>query len=445
MADIEAELAALQFDDSIEAQRKKLELAEELREKQEDLQDTQSDHEYDLQQDALDKELERFEELQNAKQEALEKEQASMEDYWEDRLEALEKEQKEWERDFEDRQDWEENYHETIINDLDEQIKAIEAKIDDEKTLRLQAIDAIETKNQELYGQLIEWNKTYGTGVDQDVIQKWEKAQDTLAKYDNVCDGVQDTLEYIAKENQNIVDKTAELEQKMKDVETQISAVDDKMKDIKNDADGVNNSLSKTNNYLGGYGGIIDNTNKFAENAARAREELEYANIEIGDMYNGLKKIEDVSLGSHTWYNPGNNTNISKYHTGTSYVQKSDEDRKVSKAMGLKSDEVVRVLKVGEAVIPKNENLNRLRSQENIVNQNASYRTNEIIKNSQSYSTDNSSRLSISIGDTIIQGSADNNIIGKLNEYKKSIVSEVFSRINKHTVLSGFRNTKSYI
>lgn len=231
----------------------------------------------------------------------------------------------------------------------------------------------------------------------------------------------------------------------MKDVETQITAVDDKMQDIKNDADSINDSLSKTNNYLGGSGGIIDNTDKFAENAARAREELYYANVEIGDMYRGLKKIEDVSQGSYTWYNPADNTTISKYHTGTSYVQSSDEDRKVSKAMGLKSDEVVRILKVGEAVIPKNENLNKLRSSENIISQSATYRTNEIIKNSQSYSNDNSSNLTISIGDTIIQGNADNSIISKLDEYKKSIVNEVFSRINKHTALSGFRNTKSYI
>ena len=445
VAQIEAELAALQFDDSIEAQRKKLELAEELREKQEDLSDLQSDHEYDLQQDALDKELERFEELQKKKQEALEKEQEEMEDYWDERLDALEKEQEAWEKDLEERRKWEEDNHNTIIQNLDEQIKAIEKQIDDEKTLRLQAIEAIETKNQELYEALIEWNRTYGTGVDQDVIQKWEKAQDTLEKYDGVCDGVQETLEYIAKQNQEIVDKTAELEAKMKDVETQITAIDDKMQAIKDDADGINNSLSKTNNYLGGSGGIIDNTDKFAENAARAREELDYANIAIGDMYRGLKKIEDVSQGSHTWYNPADNTTISKYHTGTSYVQSSDEDRKISKAMGLKSDEVVRILKVGEAVIPKNENLNKLRSSENIISQSATYRTNEIIKNSQSYSNDNSSNLTISIGDTIIQGNADNSIISKLDEYKKSIVNEVFSRINKHTALSGFRNTKSYI
>lgn len=165
VAQIEAELAALQFDDSIEAQRKKLELAEELREKQEDLSDLQSDHEYDLQQDALDKELERFEELQKKKQEALEKEQEEMEDYWDERLDALEKEQEAWEKDLEERRKWEEDNHNTIIQNLDEQIKAIEKQIDDEKTLRLQAIEAIETKNQELYEALIEWNRTYGTGV----------------------------------------------------------------------------------------------------------------------------------------------------------------------------------------------------------------------------------------------------------------------------------------
>lgn len=436
VAEIEAELAALQFDDSIEAQRKKLELAEELREKQEDLSDLQSDHEYDLQQDALDKELERFEELQKKKQEALEKEQEEMEDYWDERLDALEKEQDAWEKDLESRREQEEANHELIMTDIEEQIKAIEAKIDDEKTLRLEAIKAIDEQNLIAYNNLIEWNYTYGTGVRQDVIDAWIEAQNTLVKYNDICNGTQEILEYLAKETNNIETETAQLESKMKDVEAQASAVDKKIQDIKN----------STDKATGAVGGLRDAWGEFNDDMVQSAEAIERR---YDNLYRMMKEMEEMGraniIDQPITGRGEKGEYIEKNHTGTPYVTSSDEDRKISKAMGLKSDEVVRILKVGEAVIPKNENLNRLHSKENIISQSATYRTNEIIKNSQSYSNDNSSNLTISIGDTIIQGNADNSIISKLDEYKKSIVNEVFSRINKHTALSGFRNTKSYI
>ena len=421
VAEIEAELAALQFDDSIEAQKKKIELAEELAEKQGELDDFQSDHEYDLQQDALDKELERFEELQEAKKQALEEEQEQMEEFWEEKLEKLEEEQTIWERDFEDRKDLQEELHDKTIKDLEEQIKVIEDKIDDEKQLRLDALEAIDTKNEELYRKLIEWNFAYGTGVAEDITSAWNTAQGALEKYKGVCDNTQEILEYLTKETGNI-------ENKLKDVE------------------------SAANGASGAIGGMANNTTKANEEAAKLREEVErleeelyYANVEIGDMYEGLKKINDISPGNHTWYNPGNNTTISKNHTGTDYVTPSDDDRKISKAMGLKSDEVLRILKVGEAVIPKNENLQRLKEDSSIVNQNIVNRTKELSRNSQSYSTNNNSITSISIGDTIIQGNADSSIIPELDKYKKSIVNEVFYKINKHTTLSGFRNSRNFV
>ena len=56
----------------------------------------------------------------------------------------------------------------------------------------------------------------------------------------------------------------------------------------------------------------------------------------------------------------------------------------------------------------------------------------------------NNSNINISIGDTIIQGNADNSIIGKLNEYKKCIINEVFSKIKdlgqSFTVICGSGN-----
>ena len=141
---------------------------------------------------------------------------------------------------------------------------------------------------------------------------------------------------------------------------------------------------------------------------------------------------------------PGQSGGMKRYHTGTDYVSKNSTDDYYAKEFDLKPDEVIRILKVGEAVIPKNENLRRIKESSNFED-NVINKTMKISKTSQTYSSDDNSNIVISIGDTIIQGSADENIIGKLNEYKKSIVSEVFSRINKHTNLSGFRSVKRYV
>ena len=378
VAEIESELAALQFDDSIEAQKKKIELSEELADRQDELNEFQSEHEYDLQQDALDKELSRFEELQEAKKEAIEQEQEMLDDYWERQLEALEEEQKIWKRNFEDRQDAEEENHNKIIEDLEAQIEAKQNAIDNEKQLRLDALNAIDTKNQELYQKLIEWNYTYGTGVKNDITSAWNIAQNALQQYNDKCKNTQELLELLS---------------------SGIATIESN----------INSATSAMQNF-----------NQELSNSAGS---------------SGISKPVLVDRFQPT---------LSKNHTGDDYVTANADERKMSKALGLQSDEVVRILKVGEAVIPKEENIKRL-SNNSLLGQNIISRTNEISKNYQSYSNDNSSRLNISIGDTIINGEFDGTVISKLNEYKKSIVNEIFSRINKHTNLSGFRNSRNFV
>lgn len=400
VAKIQSELAKLQFDDSIEAQKKKIELAEQLAEKQGDLDDFQADHNYELQEDALDKEQQRFEELQNAKKEALEQEKSDWEDYWDERLKSLEKEEKAWKRAFEDRETEAENFHDNEIKRYEEQITAIEDQINNEKQLRIDAIEAIDTANEELYMQLLEWNRTYGTGIDRDIIDKWEVAQGAIEKYNGICNGTQQILEHLAGQLEEISEKS--------------------------------------NNMSSGMQRYANSVKDAHDNVLELKKEIQRINKESKDM--------ELSGGMSFKYGGSSSGMYEKSHTGEDYVQpRDDEDRKISKAMGLKSDEVVRILKVGEAVIPKNENLQRLKSNPQMLSQNTVYRTNEISKNSQSYSTDNRSDINISIGDTIIQGNADNNVINKLGEYKKAIVNEVFSKINKHTNLSGFRSVKRYV
>lgn len=71
IAELQAKIDKLSLDDSREAQAQRAALVEELNEKQKDLNDTQSDHAYDAQVDALDKMAEKYEEDKNSELEVL--------------------------------------------------------------------------------------------------------------------------------------------------------------------------------------------------------------------------------------------------------------------------------------------------------------------------------------------------------------------------------------
>lgn len=394
VAKIQSELAKLQFDDSIEAQKKRIELMEQLSDKQGDLDEFQKDHRYDLTEDALDKESDRYKDLYDERKKEIEDEKKAWKDLYDARIDALKREQTRWKDDFEDRKTKEQRTHEDRVNQ-------IESEINDERKLRADAIAAIESRNQEAYQNLIEWNRLYGTGIDYDITQKWNIAMDALDKYGKKGVGIQGILDILAQKIETIASKTS----------------------------------SASSGFGGWYTGV-DKTNTALDDTAEKLDKIKKT----------IRTLDDVDIflkGSEKGKNiaPG----ITKNHTGTDYVAMNANDRLLNKSLGLKSDEVVRILKVGEAVIPKERNLKRLRENSDFVENSSLRRLSELSEVSQGGISDNSSHISISIGDTIVQGDADNNIVNRLNEYKNSLVNEVFSRINKHTNLSGFRSSKRYV
>ena len=157
------------------------------------------------------------------------------------------------------------------------------------------------------------------------------------------------------------------------------------------------------------------------------------------------------------------NVNV-PYHTGTSYVSKVEKDKELNKDFKLKSDEVVRVLKVGESVVPKDrnkgssarnsdmvnaENSGKSDNKEfidwvNILKENIQSRFENSVTPKSSMST-NISPIDVSIGDIVIQGNADKTTVNELNNIRNSIVKDIFAKINKHTNLSGFKNIKGYV
>lgn len=129
VADIQAELAQLEYDNSAWAQKRKLELAEELAEAQKDLDDFERDHALEVAQDELDALYEKQEEGLNA------------------------------------------------------EIDLLDEKLNDAKAIYEQALEDIKNGSVELYEQMIEWNATYGDGIDQTITDAWEAAYEALDKY----------------------------------------------------------------------------------------------------------------------------------------------------------------------------------------------------------------------------------------------------------------------
>ena len=185
VAKIQSELAALQFDDSIEAQKKKLELTEELSDKQSKLDEYQAEHNTELQEDALDKELNRYEKshdekIKNIEEEqdahkkmidaqikALEREQKEYERNHDDKLSALEQEQKEYERNVEDRKKLVEEEYDNEIKKIEEKIEAVSDAMEKEGELVQEAIRRIEEDATGTYEALLEWNSKYGSGINE--------------------------------------------------------------------------------------------------------------------------------------------------------------------------------------------------------------------------------------------------------------------------------------
>lgn len=135
VSDIRAELAMLERDDSAWAQRRRIELQEQLAEAEKDLNNFERDHALDKTLDMLDK--------QQAAQEAL----------------------------------------------LQAEIDALDAKLNDPHALFNQALADIKANTEELYNAFIEYNRKHGTGNDEDIADMWEEAYIADQEYQETHNG----------------------------------------------------------------------------------------------------------------------------------------------------------------------------------------------------------------------------------------------------------------
>lgn len=127
--DIEAELAQLQFDDSAWAEKRRLELQEQLASADKELQDFEKSNALEDAKDLLDKMYEKQEEQ------------------------------------------------------INKEIEAIEAKLNDPKMLYNQALKDIQNNTQNLFLEMVKYNDKHGSGNSEDVLNMWNESKDSLDRF----------------------------------------------------------------------------------------------------------------------------------------------------------------------------------------------------------------------------------------------------------------------
>lgn len=131
---LESQIAELQFDTSAEGTKKRLELEEELAEAKRELEDYQHDYSIDQQKDALDREESRFEEY--------------------------------------------------INNQIDE----IDDYLSKTGEITAEAIRLLQEHSEETLNALIQYNRAYGTSIDKDIVDLWNKATGAVNTYKSALD-----------------------------------------------------------------------------------------------------------------------------------------------------------------------------------------------------------------------------------------------------------------
>lgn len=131
VSDIQAEIEALRMDDSAKAQKRRVELAVDLKEAQKDLTDFEKEHSLKVAQDQLD------------------------------------------------------TLYENKEKEANKNIEALEKKASSPKELYEQALNDIRNGSQTLYNQMINWNNVYGDGIRETITKAWEEAYKAEKQYFN--------------------------------------------------------------------------------------------------------------------------------------------------------------------------------------------------------------------------------------------------------------------
>lgn len=157
IADIDAQLMELQYDDSAEAQAKRLKLLDERAQKEKDLSDYQKGQAYDTKVNALDREKDAYDKNIEAQKKYIEAQKEALKE----QQDAIKAAQDKFEQNLSKAQN--------IFNGF---VKVISSDIF--KNLAANLLDSLDGKT--LQKVLTVWNKWFGDGLESTVKNTWDKA-----------------------------------------------------------------------------------------------------------------------------------------------------------------------------------------------------------------------------------------------------------------------------
>lgn len=402
LADLQAELLAIQLDDSDYGKKKRLELEEEIAEKTEELNDFQHDHAIDLQEDALQKEKENAEDALDAKKEALEEE------------------------------------YQAVIDNYEKQKDALEAYLDDEWNLRQEAYRLINKGGKELYDSLIEYNRHYGNAVDADVKQQWDKAYTSLKKYNDGQINVRSTLEKISSSAATLQGK--------------IDALAPKIENARKKADSLKSSLDKSASSLSNANSkaqnLYNSLNKAANAAGRVAipdrvQQYGIIDTETGEFvatgYKTLREAQEALRKSGAY---SIRYNIKAYANGR--IGGKDEwalvDEKGSEIITRQKGRMT-YLENGDGVIPHDITKTLMSLGTNPVKYMSTV-LNGILRTATTQGNVTNAPVSVEYGNIILQGNVDpmteQRFKELLRQHKKEIAQVVYDATRKSAMKQGY-------
>lgn len=201
LADIQARILELSFDDSAEARAEILKLQEEAAEIQKKIDEDIADNEIEQQIRALEEQKKAAKEEYDLRMEALEAEKIAAQEAHELKIQqlelereiAIEKHELKIAELEENQRVSDEIYNQNLKRIEDEmkvkeqfyqdQITALENYLKEEGTIANDARKRIATDSENLYKELIAWNVKFGDGLKKTIIDKWNLARDALKEF----------------------------------------------------------------------------------------------------------------------------------------------------------------------------------------------------------------------------------------------------------------------
>lgn len=476
IADIDAQLMELQYDNSAEAQAKRLKLLDERAEKEKDLADWQKDNDYNVKIDALDKEKSEYEKTIEAEKKAIEAQKQTLQDA-----------QKQFETTLGNIQNGFNTFIKILSSDL---VKNLISKA------------LIGTGQDTVTNLLTGYNKIFGSGIDTDVTGTIKTGYKSLneigGKITNglnlsgVSKNINSSLEGIVKNFGNFSNGINRV------IQPGIQSVSNIFSNFGNvlrnsfslDWNGITNSMSgglkivsstfssmfspiaKGASAIGdaigagitgffpgiftalgtlvstvgtAMGGVLD-----AIATAMASIPVVGWVIAAAAVAGAIALVASIaSIVSKTKSSkviqPTQSFTAKKHHTGADYVKK--ENPALDKMLGLNDDETVSILKVGEAVVPTwANNATSSASSNRFTGSPFSSAVDTAIKsantNTKTYSSSDNSTINISMPINI-QGDADISTVNSLKKEADNIVNRVLKKINNQTKIGGYKNIKA--